>query len=229
MADTGYRPPPRPKNALDNKKLGMRAPNAIGKYAALQWSLVNNNPRITVYTNDPNDTKDYGKITAALDAPTFFAFLNGLKKAVDTPSSEKFEQLIIENSNFIFPGGKRSEKPVVVSRLIVGRDDDGTVWISVTAQGRPNIKFPFTTPEFHSLIKKNGDKLDVGEASKIYANAYHAVLTAVMAHMLVSHYVEPPPKDQAPGGKPSYGGGQQRESSASKPAASDDGFDDTPW
>lgn len=254
MADNGFRPAPRPKNALDNKKLGMRAPNATGQYASLQWSLVSNNPRITVFTNDPNDTKDYGKIVAALDAPTFFAFLGAIKKAIDTPLDAKFEQVIIENSNFIFPGGKRSEKPVVVSRLIVGRDDDGTIWVSVTAQGRPNIKFPFTSPEFHSLIKKNGDKLEQGEVSRIYASAYHSMLSGVMAVCLVNLYVEPPPKDgnQRGGGGGGFnrgggGGGGNRgnysggggngggnsgggsSGGSSGGAGGGDDFDDTPW
>lgn len=247
MADNGFRPAPRPKNALDNKKLGMRAPNATGQYASLQWSLVNNNPRITVYTNDANDTKDYGKISANLDAPTFFSFLTILKKAIDAPIGEKIELPIIENSNFIFPGGKRSEKPVVVSRLIVGRDEDGTIWISVTAQGRPNIKFPFTSPEFHSLIRKNGEKISAGELSAIYASAYHSMLSSVMAHCLVSLYTEPPPKDGQGGGnrgggfnrgggggggynRGSQGGGNSGGgSSGGSSGGSDDGFDDTPW
>lgn len=61
MAD--FRPPPRIKNALDNRKLNLSAPTpgAQGKYANLIWGIINNNPRITVYTGDPSEEGNASK------------------------------------------------------------------------------------------------------------------------------------------------------------------------
>lgn len=199
----GFTPPPRPTTALDNKKLSMRATNAKGKTSSLNWQLVNNNPRIVVYTNDPDDTKDYGKITAALDAPTFFAFLRILEKAINSP--DKFREKI-DNLNFTFPGGKRSEQPSVVSSLIVGKDEGGAVWISVSAPGRPQIKFPFVNPDFHHFYKDNGQQYTKEECSDLYARSYHTMLSMLMANVLTNHWIEPPKKD-ANGGNNRGGGG----------------------
>lgn len=213
----GFQRPERKKNALDNRKLNLSAPTpgVQGKYASLIWGLYSNNPRISVFTNDPNDTGEqngYGKIQAALDAPTFFAFLNILNRAVDATDEFKMK---IENKNFIFPGGKRSERPVLVSELWAGRDKEGIIWISVSAKDRPKIKFNIGPGDFHELFHGSGEKLTKGEASVLYAKGYIKILENMMTHLLVTEWVEPEKKDfgggggggQRGGGGGSYGGG----------------------
>lgn len=237
MADNGFRPQPRKPIALDNRKLTMSAPNNKGKFANLRWQLIKNNPRIVVFTNDPEDqNNEYGKITAALDAPTFFMFLRLLESAIN--ATGKFREKI-DNSNFTFPGGKRSESPSVVSSLIVGRDEDGLIWISVSAPRRPQIKFPFMNPEFHSLYHGDGSPYTPAEISKAYASAYIDMLRLMMANLLVSEWVPPdPPKDQGNrgggggygnrgGGGGGYGGGGGGRQAPAADAGIGD--DDTPW
>ena len=216
MSDNGNFRKERAKTALDNNKLNLYAPTPghNGKSARLIWGLYSNNPRITVYTNDPNDqdaSKNYGKISANLDAPTFFAVLNMLTKAVD-PATPADWRMKIENSNFIFPGGKRSEKPVVVSELIVGKDKDGTIWISVVdfKKDRPRIKFVFGKSDFHRYIHGDGTPLTDAETSVLYAQAYIKMLQIMMGNMLVSCYVEPEPKPQQNRGGSGGGGGYNR-------------------
>jgi hypothetical protein len=228
MAD-GFQPKPRKKIALDNNKLSMRAPNSKGKMAGLNWMLVKNNPRLVVYTNDPEDTTDYGKITAALDAPTFFAFVQLLRQAI--AAEGKFREKI-DNSNFTFPGGKRSETPSVVSSLIVGRDEDGLIWISVSAPRRPQIKFHFINPDFHNFLHNDGTPYTKAECSVLYAKSYATLLELVMAHLLVSEYVAPEPKPDQGGNRGGYGGnrggGGGGNSGGSAPKADDFG-DDVGW
>lgn len=232
-----FRPAPRKLNALDNKKLRMSAPNKKGKMASLAWMLVKNNPRLVVYTNDPDDqNNDYGKISANLDAPTFFAFLALLKDAIDAPGQfgEK-----IENKNFTWGGGKRSDEPVVVNSLIVGKDEDGTIWVCVSAPRRPQLKFPFTSPDFHHFIHRDGSPYTAAEISKIYATAYHSMLSLLAGNLLVTEWVPPdPPKDQnnrgGGGGQGGGGynrGGGQGGGGGGRPAAppKDDIEEDMPW
>lgn len=206
-----YRPPERVKNALDNRKLSMSAPTPghDGKYASLQWGLFSNNPRITVYTNDPNDNgpdKGYGKISANLDLPVFAAFLHQLDKVIDGPADTKIG---IENKNFIFPGGKRSEKPVVVSTLWFGKDKEGIVWVSVVAQNRPKIQFKFGGGQnFHNFMHGDGTPFTAGEWSQLCAKGNLNILEHMMPALAVTNYVEPPKKDapRSGGGGGSYGG-----------------------
>lgn len=213
MAD--FKPAPREKNALDNRKLSLSAPlpNGGGKKSSLQWSLVSNNPRITVFTNDPNDANNnYGKISANLDLPKFYEFMLKLRQAADAPGEYKS---YVENLGFTFYGGKRSDTPAVLSQLFVGKDKDGVVWMSVTdaqKKERPRIKFNFGTPDFHTWHHGDGTPYSAGEASKLAAEAYYLMLTNLMTHMAAMHYVEPPPRDGQGGGggggnRGGYGGG----------------------
>ena len=202
---------PRKKIALDNRKLNLFAPcpSAPGKFASMSWRLVSNNPRITVYTNDPADMTEKnsnGLIAAALDAPVFFMLMKLLYKIVDAAPGTKEK---IENKNFIFPGGKRSEKPVVVSEIIVGKDDDGVVFISVVAfdKTRPRIKFELVPGEFHSLYHQSGQQFTKAEASELFARGYIQCLEGLMTHLLVTEWVEPEKKDN---GNNNRNGGQNR-------------------
>jgi hypothetical protein len=205
-----FKPAPRKKNPLDNKKLNMSSKNQDGKYASLQWGLFSNNPRITVYTNVESDRDtNYGKISANLDTPAMFAFIELLKLAVEfQPEAGRDEfKVSMENKNFIFPGGKRSEKPVVQSELFVGKDKDGVVWIGVMAKDRPRIKFTLQLSDFHMLKHGTGETYSAAEASVVAAKAYIDLLAKIYAHMQVSHWVEPEEKPRDGNGG---GGGYNR-------------------
>jgi hypothetical protein len=219
MAD--FTPPPREKNALDHPKLALKAPtpgfeNATGKdkkVASLSWNVFANNPRITVYTNDPseqgNRDKNYGKITANIDTPNFYRLMHFLYLMSDkaTPNGTKMK---IDNKNFTFPGGKRSERPEVVSTTWIGKDDEGAVWISVVApahQKRPIIKFVFGFDEFHHYAHGDGTPLTIAEFSPAAASAYVEELKGIMPVVIVDKYVAPEPKDNNGGGN--RGGGNR--------------------
>lgn len=206
-----FKPAPRKKTPLDNKKLNMSAKNQDGKYASLQWGLFANNPRITVYTNVESDRDtNYGKISANMDTPAFYSFLGLLAEAIafDTENGTREYKVSIENKNFIFPGGKRSEKPVVQSELFIGKDKEGIVWMGVMAKDRPRIKFNFQLSDFHMLKHGTGEYYSAAEASKVAAEAYWNILSKMLAHMQVSHWVEPEEKPrEGGGGGYSRGGG----------------------
>ena len=236
MADDFQRPQ-RKKNALDNNKITMRAQNKAGKVSSLIFGLINNNPRLTVYTNDPNDTADYGKIVAALDTPMFNALLEMLQEVINTPGTIK---LGLRNKNYIYPKGQRSETPVVVSDVLVGRDETGVIWIAVTARNRPMINFQFINPEFHMFIDGDGNAMDKAKASNFTARAYLRLLSQMVNTLQVTDWIEPAPKPQRQGGGGGggYGGGGQGGGGGSygggggggrAPAADAASGDDIPW
>ncbi len=199
----------RVKNALDHNKLNLSAPcpAAKGKWSSLIWGFHANNPRISVYTNDPEDTGEkngYGKISANLDTPTFFVFLRLLAKIVSAEPDTKYK---IENMNFTWFGGKRSETPVMQSELWVGKDKEGVVYMSVTSANRPKIKFPFGVNSFHHLVKGDGSAVSPAEASMLYAEAYGFILQGMLTSMAVSHWIEPEKKDNSGNRSGGSGGG----------------------
>ena len=201
------------KNALYNRKIQLVAecPADASKQSTMQWMLVANNPRLVVWTNDPADTGEsngYGKITANLDMPTFVVFMNILADIIDGANDSK---QYVENSNYIFPGGKRSDTPVLVSTLYCGKDKDGIVWISLIAKNRPIIKFVFGEGQFHHFHEKDGSPASKDKVSQLYAKAYTKLLYDMMEQLVVDLYVEPEKKD-APKGN-SYGGAKSQSKS----------------
>lgn len=221
----GFVPPMRKKIALDNRKLTLNAPcpTAQGKTSNLVWGLVANNPRITVYTGDPEDSGErngYGKIVAAMDAPAFYILLGMIEKYADGPNSEKGK---MDNLNYTWFGGKRSEQPVVVSETWVGKDKDGKVFLSIISGSRPKIAFYFQPPQFHQLCSADGTPLDKGQASTLAAKGYAALLSNMMSNMLVTEWVEPPPPKDKSGGSNNYPNrGAQRPAQAVAPAETED-------
>jgi uncharacterized membrane protein YgcG len=229
----------RKKIAFDNRKLHLSTPcpTAKGKWSSLQVNLFSNNPRITVYTNDPEDqgeSKQYGKISANLDAQVFFVFLQKLNEIIAGPSGE--DKVKIENKNFIFPGGKRSESPVIQSELHFGKDAEGVVWLSVTAKDRPRIKFNFGVNDFHTLYHKSGEQYSKGEQSQLFARGWVRIMENMMTHMLVTEWTPPEPKDNSGGGNRGGGGGNWNRGGGNgggggggASRATEEVTDDIPW
>lgn len=189
--------PQRKKNALDHAKLKLSTPcpSAQGKWSTFGWGITGNNPRITVYTNDPNDSKnDNGRITGPMGSPDLFAIMHFLQVAVDAPGKCRNKVAL---KNFIFPGGRRSEKPVVVAELWIGQDDEGVIWMSLCSpdSSRPKIKFPIGPGDFANWFKEDGSEYSKGEISKIYAAGYMELIKNVMEQLIVTEYKEPEPKD----------------------------------
>jgi len=193
-----FKPEPRAKTALDNRKLSLTAPHPKleGVYSSLNWMLVNNNPRIVVYTNDPdengNPAKNYGKITANLDLGVFASILTELKRIIESKEADKCS---VDNFNYVYTDGVRADKPSIVSTLWFGKDEDGVIWISVTAKDRPAIRFTFAPSTFHHFKKADGTDFTTAEASQLFAKSYLRILENIMSTLAVTEYVEPVKKE----------------------------------
>lgn len=214
-----------PKNALNNEKLTMWAPspNAPGRSARLEYSLLENCPRITIFTGDPSENSkenNFGKIFGAMDPQSFYIFMSLLEQAAN--AKEEFKTKI-ENKGYTFFGGKRSETPVVLSETIVGRDKDGIVWMSVVAPNRPRIKFPFTISEYHNIVRGDGSQPTAPEISSMVAKATVKILQSIYPLVMAKEYVDTyalrQAKKAAKSGGGSYGG--------NKPTAASGGYDDS--
>jgi hypothetical protein len=199
-------------NPFKNPKLTLVSanPQAKGKYAKLSFDLYNNNPRLVVATNDPTlqvPEKGYGRITAALDTPAFFSFIELLKEAINNKEPSKFK---IEN--FGMQKGGDPKVPAHLTDLWVGRGEDGAVFVSVIskADGYPVIKFVFAPSDsrYHKYYHGNGSEFSKAELSNLHAKAYVTILEEIMSNLLVSNYVEPAPYQGNKGGYNNNRGGQ---------------------
>lgn len=222
--------PPKPKGPLDNDKITLYTPvqGQPGKKSRLIWGMYQNNPRVIVYTNsEANNTKenDYGKITAALDAPVFYGVLETLMFLTEQPNDTKRK---VENKNFTWFGGRRSETPVVVSEIWMGKDKEGMMWISVTASGRPKIKFDFAFSEYHEFYHADGTQLSKQEGSVLACKSYCTLLSKMYGELLVSAYVDPAIAKAAKEAKEAnqYGGNTRQSNAANAAPVVDNSYDD---
>lgn len=204
---SNFQPQPREKNAFDNAALKLvGVPENGNKAPQLAVNITKNRAVLTVFTNDPNDTKDYGKIRVQLTGPYFNAVLYLLEQAAQgkLEGGRKF----IEIKDFAFPGGKRTEQPIVLGRVIVGRDEDGLVWISVTANGRPNCKFPLIPQTYNTVRNADSSEVSRAEHSQIYAMGWAQSMKTLWAQLAVLKFEEYIPKGGGNGGnRGGYNGG----------------------
>lgn len=220
--------PQRKKHILDDRKMTLTAEGVNGgTRPTLRITVVGNNPRFIVYTNVPND-KDNGKIQAELDGHAFYTVLQALQLVIDG----KHDRLIMENKNFSWFGGKKSDAPSVQSKIVVGKDKDGCLYMSVLSkdQERPKIKFIFGLSWFHELIGPNGP-VPPAEISVLAAKAWMEMAGELVSNVMTAEYVEPEKKDGGGqgggsggggGGYGNYGGG----GGGSAPKAGSSDFDD---
>ena len=96
----------------------------------------------------------------------------------------------IENRGYTYISNKRSENTVLLSELWVGKDVEGKVWMSVTSEGRPKVKFTFGLSDYHSFTHANGNSFTASELSSVMAKAYTKLLRMMYAQMLVTNYVD---------------------------------------
>lgn len=230
MSDTFQKPA---KHALNHAKLRLQTPHPSvkGKYCYCAWDVFMNNPRVIVSTNDPafmNKERGFGRITAAMDTPTFFVFLDFIEKAIasETPVRWKIE-------NYSTPKGAGfGSPPVLATDLFVGRDQEGCIFMSVVnrqQEGWPVIKFIFGAPDgrFEKCYKTDGGEWSRAEQSVGYAKAYTKILAAMMPLVLVNNYVEPPPYVPNGGARGGNGGGYgQQRNGGNAPAPANGGGDD---
>jgi len=184
--------PERKYTILDSPKLRLVAqnPNVPNKYANLKFGIYNGMPRVVVSTNDPAEQQNpetRGQINAAMEPSTFWAMMEELKVAIESPTEYRF---MVECKT----RGKNSPEPVHVSTVIAGKDAEGVVYMSVVDKRYPErvkIKFPFgiVDPKYHSFVKANGDKFTKQELSVAYAKGFVKNLTDIMNDLIRETYV----------------------------------------
>lgn len=199
---------PVPQTALNARKMKLSAPNAAGKFAGMTLRLHNNNFRIQVYTNDPNDPKQ-GAITAAMSPVAFYVFLEMVKEAINAPGKY---QNTINNQGFKFNNGQRGSAPETLSRTHVFKGEDGVIYISIVEHGRPNVKFPLINDQWHAFLDADGNAMDKADASRLYAAGWYSLWSKIAAHAMIAYFSEEEQKQGGNGGGngggKSWGGGQ---------------------
>lgn len=171
---------PIPKSILDESKLTLKAKS--DKYpdtvATLKVSVLNNNPRITVFTGVKSEGNN-GVIFAPMDGVTFYIFLETLSEVIAGPREHR---LTIANHNV------RDGEKKVISRTVIGKDVDGIVYLGLVAPDRAKFKFEFRISDWHQLVDASGKELPASETSAMKAKAWVNLMERLVSNVMTDQY-----------------------------------------
>lgn len=135
------------------------------KRAILSWSIREQYPRVSVFTNVDSDKAGPGKgvINAAFDLDHFMIFLDRLE-AIARGATDVKEKATVKHFPRDEAGNIKGDREVT-SEVWYGKDQDGMVWISVQQPQRPKIAFKITLSDFHEFFNKTGQPATAAEGS----------------------------------------------------------------
>lgn len=229
-------PQPREKTVLDHPRYKIYGPRLDGGKGAPTFHLFYNvnrddgaksAPRIYVYTNQDSDQgNSNGRIDANIDMNVALTFLKLIEKAANAPIGQTYESVGIQNLAYVWKQKQRSEKPMQQSTIVVGREPDGRVYMSLLHfnKERPRIKFYFGFSQFHKFVGMQEGQEARAEYSSLIALQYaESVRTQLLA--LERKYAVPSAQPQGgnnSGGNGSWNkGGNSGGNSGGKPAGYD--------
>lgn len=197
-------------SVLDNGKLAMSAPKLKdgGYPPKLKVQLFNNNPQFTVFSG-VTSAKRSGIINAGMDTITFFLALRLIEKLIDAPVPAQTLVYEIENH-----GGRGAEK-AIKSKTILGKDNEGVMFISIldVDDTMPKVRFNFNSDFYH---KVNINGMGKAEISCLAAQAWVDTWRSIMGPHLTDSYEKVVFQGGAGGG-----GGYNNSASASSSGEAD--------
>lgn len=208
---------PRKKTVLDLPKFKLAGDlNADGKRPTFHPYLhINandqskNSPRIVVYTNLESDKQTkQDQIQGEMDLDVFLAFIAGIRDAADP--TKDFKKETYDLRNYIWMNGQRSEEAKTKAYLIVGRKENGVVYVSLKHfdTRRQAIAFEFGLNEYTRMVSNEGP-IEPAVASRRVANARATIWERYMLDEYRDNHAQPLPRQQQGGGNNGYGNNQR--------------------
>ncbi len=152
-----------------------------GQAPRLYWGIFDGNPRIIVRTNVKEDAeKNFGQIIAPIDAFTAGVIAGILQECASAEPG--WRQKISNKSTWL--NGQSFDTPTHINDIIIGKDSEGVMYISVHEDNRPNIRFFFGPSQWHTLVKADGTPVSKAELSCIYAKGYANVVLGCISTII---------------------------------------------
>lgn len=137
----------------------MWAPNGDGQFASMSFNVNRKNQVIvTVRTKMASDTIDDGRIKAVMEPAEFYTWMEMVKRFARANEQDR-AAFTFSDRKFIGQG-KMTDGPVEQYTASAGRDENGVVYICLTAPKRPNIKFSFLSNTKNLFRDSSGNEMD---------------------------------------------------------------------
>lgn len=147
--------------------------------ARLKWGVRMGFPRLTVEPEPKKEGEKYGEtiINAPFTYPTFFYFLDRFEEVIQGEPGSSFS---IECRNTKYVDGKKTNETYLQAKVIVGKDKEGIIFISVIEEGKKKIKFDLLPDTKWYKMFKNGEEItDKKDLSYYYAISYIKTVRAI--------------------------------------------------
>lgn len=175
--------------------------------AEWQWDIENNNPCLTIFTNNPKEKEKtmmvMGKERAMINMPIkarmgptdFHRYIRAFERVTSTVEPTSFD---IGCYGSKFKDGERviGEKELQTI-LTVGRDPDGIIYMKASAPGRDKPVYRFKRNPWVAF-KVDGKELSDADDSTEEALGYLESIKTLFPVTLTHHYVPIPRKDTGP-------------------------------
>lgn len=206
MAQPSFRPQ---FTIFDAKKLviyGKRWDESKRDAPAFRTKMYDNNPRFALRLNN---NKFNDNITIALNPRIFFQIMDTIREVANDVTNE-VTRFSWEIKSYRNHRREQYDKPTVVSKVYVGRDKEGSVYIALHPVGEDLAKFPFGSDFYAIMIGADGEPLSAAVGSNIAARAYANLSEQMVSHYMVNNPAEPKEAPAAAGGGGnSYGARRQ--------------------
>lgn len=139
---------------------------------SLHWGVRMGFPRITVIPERIQDGDNYNEkiITAPFNVPTLHLLLEYMEEVVN---GEKGQYKSIECRNVKYVNGERTSETFVQSTVIVGKDKDGIIFITLVSEGKKRVKFSILPDSrWYRIYHNNTEVTDKAEISRVFGRAY---------------------------------------------------------
>ena len=164
-------------------RLTMRAPLVVSGTtrpdieSTFSVGIYRENPYFEVRTNDPGDQDNsWGKVSARMDPVTFNVVLDAIVELADGKTTGPIP---IKNYN-LYKGDQKFDEPQHINTTLLGRDDQGRIFVKIIEEGRPAPVFFFGPPKFHVMVNADKSEVPAGEASARWARAYANMTRAII-------------------------------------------------
>lgn len=202
--------PARIKSILEDIGLRLTAdalPNGTGKCTLKFYQTGRNKIRADMYPNLPNQQNN-GLVRGDMEYSEFFQIMQWIQYlAADTTPAGTYQVI---HEDFTFFNKKRSDAPSLIHRTIIGKEEDGRIYISILTPKADDakVKFYFEHPHLCQIKALGGTPtIEPGVLSARSALAWVASMTALMPYVLVTSWVDKSQQNQQNNGG-GQGGGQ---------------------
>ena len=151
---------------LDRLKLWTNHPTLPNVNSKLSFGIRDGFPRITLFTNDPNERDAAGRLSCSFDIITFYTFIRLFKRIIMT---DKDDSNKITCYTHTWENGVKVSNERVLQAILEFGKHNNKCYIKINYPNRDTGTFVFSGSIFHDILKTDGSLFSEGERSGLQA------------------------------------------------------------